>query len=124
MSMSKHAILTTAIVAAIAATIAFFPSFESEAASGRRVVIEIRGFEFVAETPAVKPGDVIVWVNKDIVAHTATAKDGSWDSDLIKSGGEWQMVVEDDTFQAYFCRFHPSMIAHLNIEPTTGKPDQ
>ncbi len=115
MSMSKHAILTTAIVAAIVATIAFFSWHEGEAASGRRVVIEIRGFEFVPETPAVKPGDVIVWVNKDIVAHTATAKDGSWDSDLIKSGGEWQMVVEDDIFQAYFCRFHPSMIAHLDI---------
>ncbi len=117
MSMSKHAILTSLIVATIVATIAFFPTFESEAACGRRVVIEIRGFEFVAETPAVKPGDVIVWVNKDIVAHTATAKDGGWDSGLIKTGGEWQMVVEDDNSRAYFCRFHPSMIARFDIGP-------
>ncbi len=113
--MSKHAILTSLIVAAIVATIAFSSWHEGEAASGRRFVIEIRGFEFVPETPAVKPGDVIVWVNKDIVPHTITAKDGSWDSGLIKTGGEWQMVVEDETSQAYYCRFHPSMIARLDI---------
>ena len=114
--MSKHAILTSLIVAAIVATIAFSSWHESEAASGRRVVIEIRGFEFVPETPAVKPGDVIVWINRDIVPHTTTAKDGSWDSGLIKTGDEWQMVVEDDTSQTYYCRFHPSMIARLDIE--------
>ena len=113
--MSKHAKLTSLIVATIVATIAFFSWHESEAASGRRVVIEIRGFEFVPETPAVKPGDVIVWVNRDIVPHTVTAKDGSWDSGLIATGGEWQMVVEDETSQAYYCRFHPSMIARLDI---------
>lgn len=113
--MSKHAILTSLIVATIVATIAFSSWHESEAASGRRVVIEIRGFEFVPETPAVKPGDVIVWVNKDIVPHTITAKDGGWDSGLIKTGGEWRMVVEDETSQAYYCRFHPSMIARLDI---------
>ena len=115
--MPKKAIFTTVIVAAIVATIAFFPWFESEAASGRRIVVEIRGFEFVPEMPVVKPGDVIVWVNKDIVPHTATAKDGSWDSGLIKKGGEWQMVVADETSLAYFCLFHPSMVARLNIEP-------
>ena len=113
--MTKHTILTTLIVAATVATITLFPRLESEAASGQRIVVEIRGFKFVPATPAVKPGDVIVWVNKDIVAHTATAKDGSWDSGLIKSGGESQMVVKDDTFQVYFCRFHPSMIARFYI---------
>ena len=66
-------------------------------------------------TPDVKPGDVIVWVNKDVVPHTVSAKDGSWDSGLIKSGGAWETVVDDDTFQAYFCKFHPSMVAGLDI---------
>lgn len=114
--MSKHPILTSLIVAAFVATIAFSSWHESAAADGRRFVIEIRGFEFVPETPAVKPGDVIVWINRDIVPHTTTAKDGSWDSGLIKTGDEWQMVVEDDTSQTYYCRFHPSMIARLDIE--------
>lgn len=105
------------IVAAIAATIASFPMLESRASDERRVVIEIRNFEFRLETPVVKPGDVIVWVNKDIVPHTATAKDGSWDSGLIESGGEWQMVVTDDMTQTYYCRFHPTMTAELDIKP-------
>ena len=85
-------------------------------ATATKSVFEIRSFEFRLETPVVKPGDVIVWVNKDIVPHTATAKDGSWDSGLIESGGEWQMVVTDDMAQAYYCRFHPSMTAELEIE--------
>ncbi len=114
--MTTQKTLISLIVAAIAATIASFPMLESRAADERRVVIEIQNFEFLPETPVVKPGDVIVWVNKDIVPHTATAKDGSWDSGLIESGGEWQMVVTDDMAQAYYCRFHPSMTAELDIE--------
>ena len=102
--MTKRILFTSLIVAAIVATITFSPWLESEAASGQRIVVEIRSFKFVAKTLVVKPGDLVLWVNKDIVAHTATAKDGSWDSGLIKSGGEWQMVVKDDTYQPAFPR--------------------
>ena len=116
MSMSGQKLLIRLIVATIVAAIAFSPWLESEAANERRTAVEIRGFKFVSETPAVRPGDVIVWVNRDIVPHTATAKDDSWDSGLIKPGGEWQMVVGRDTAQDYFCRFHTSMIARLDIE--------
>ena len=115
MSVSGQKVLIRLIVATTVAAIAFSPWLDSEAANERRIVVEIRGFKFVPETPAAKPGDVIVWVNRDIVPHTATAKDGNWDSGLIATGGEWQMVVEDETSQAYYCRFHPSMIARLDI---------
>ncbi len=104
------------IVAVIVATTASYPGFETEAKDGRRVVIEIRNFEFAPNAPVLKPGDVIIWVNKDIVPHTVTAGDGSWDSGQIDPDDTWRMVVEDDLLESYYCRFHPSMIAGLNIK--------
>lgn len=103
------------IVAVFTATIVLYSQFESDASEGQRVVIEIRSFEFVPARPAVKAGDVVVWKNKDIVPHTATAKDESWDSGEIASGGEWQMIVTADMLADYYCIFHPTMVASLDI---------
>ena len=55
------------IVAAIAATIALYSGLEAKAVESRRVVIGIRNFEFASNAAAVTPGDVIVWINNDIV---------------------------------------------------------
>ena len=102
-------------VAAIAATVAICLSVAVMAAGKSRAVIEIQGFEFVSEQPTVSPGDIVVWKNLDIVPHTATSEDDSWDSGLIEAGGTWEMVVTEDMVLAYFCRFHPSMVAALNL---------
>ncbi len=115
--MSRPALIPNLIVAALAATIAFHPGLEAKAAESRTIVIEIRGFAFLPESPAVRPGDVVVLKNMDIVPHTATAKDESWDSGSIAAGGEWVMTVTDELIEGYFCRFHPSMVAALEIEP-------
>ena len=100
-------------VATIVATVAVCLGPAVATGSEDRVVIEIREFEFVPEWPAVSPGDVVVWKNLDIVPHTVTAEDDSWDSGLIEAGGTWEMVVTEDLVLAYYCRFHPSMIAAL-----------
>ncbi len=107
-------------VAAVAATVAICLSVAAMAAGESRVVIEIREFEFVPEQPAVSPGDIVVWKNLDIVPHTATSEDNSWDSGLIEAGGTWETVVTEDMVLAYYCRFHPSMIAAFNIKPEWG----
>ena len=100
-------------MAAFVATITLLLSDEIKAADGRQIVVEIGNFKFKPEAPSAKPGDVIVWINKDIVPHTVTAKDGSWDSGLIEAGGQWELVVTKETIPAYSCRFHPSMTAKL-----------
>ena len=113
--MTGQKTLIRLIVATFVATIAFHPESGSQAADGRRVVIEIRSFKFVPEKPVVNSGDVVVWKNKDIVPHTVTSKDNRWDSGSIEAGGEWEIVITDDMIQDYYCRFHPSMIARLDI---------
>ncbi len=114
--MTRQKTLVWLIVVALAATIAFISGFEAEATDARRHVIEIRSFKFVPEVPDVSPGDVVVWKNMDLVPHTVTSKDDSWNSGLIAAGGEWEAVIFNDMVQDYFCGFHPVMTGRLAIE--------
>ena len=63
----------------------------------------------------VRAGDTVVWVNKDILAHTATAKDGSFDSKVIQPGKSWRFVIKRKGDVAYTCAFHP-MNATLTVK--------
>ena len=42
--------------------------------------VTIEGMRFQPEMLTVERGDTIVWVNKDIVPHTATSTSGGFDS--------------------------------------------
>ena len=101
--------------AALAAAAVLSLGAAAAAAGQDRVVIEIRDFAFVPERPEISPGDIVVWKNLDIVPHSATASDGSWDSGLIAAGGSWEAVVTEDMALAYYCRYHPSMEATLPL---------
>lgn len=101
------------IVAALAVTITLFPVTDVAMAQGTRVVIDIVRFKYEPRNPVLKVGDTVVWRNRDIVPHTATARDGSWDSGTIGAGGTWQTTVTAAMLTDYFCRHHPSMIATL-----------
>ena len=104
------------IVAAIAATIITFdgPTLARADAAGQRThVVEIRKFKFAPKALAVRPGDVIVWINKDIVPHSATADDGSWDTGRIDAGAQARMVVPGNFFKRFHCKYHRSMTARL-----------
>ena len=70
-------------------------------------------------TPAeasAKVGDTVEWVNKDVLAHTATAHNGDFDVMLPpkKSG---TFVLKKAGSVDYYCRFHPNMKATLVVAP-------
>ena len=68
-----------------------------------------------AETPA-KVGDTIEWINKDVLVHTATARNGDWDVNLPpKKNGS--LVLKKAGTVEYYCRLHPNMKATLVVEP-------
>ncbi len=114
--MTYHTKSVWLIVAALAATVAFHPGLQVEATEVRRVVVEIRKFNFVPQTLVVRSGDVVVWKNMDIVPHTATSQKENWDSGAIEAGGEWETMITEDMFGDYYCRFHPSMVATFDIK--------
>ena len=65
---------------------------------------------------SAKVGDTITWVNKDVFAHTATAKNGDFDVTLPPKKSATLLVKKAGTVD-YYCRYHPNMKATLKIEP-------
>ena len=77
--------------------------------------IEIRKFKYAPDEIKVRVGDTITWLNFDIAPHTATARDKSWDTRVIKKGRAKSLFVTNDMATGYYCRFHPNMKANLSI---------
>ena len=66
-------------------------------------------------TPAnIKAGDTIVWVNRDVVAHTATARNGSFDV-VVPARGSATTVVPTAGTIPFYCRYHPAMRGSLVV---------
>ncbi|MEP9399472.1 cupredoxin family copper-binding protein [Mesorhizobium sp. KR2-14] len=69
--------------------------------------VTIENLEFSPVQIDAKVGDTIEWINKDILAHTATV-DGGWDV-MIPPKKSASLVVEAAGSTDYYCRFHPNM---------------
>jgi plastocyanin len=79
-----------------------------------RIVVE--KLEFSPAAITAKVGDTIEWVNKDALAHTATARNGDFDVTLPPSKTVSSVLKKAGTVD-YYCRFHPNMKATLTIAP-------
>lgn len=64
--------------------------------------------------PRVKVGDTIVWVNRDTVPHTATARDKSFDV-RVQQGQSVSMIVKKAGSIAFYCIYHPAMRDTLTV---------
>jgi plastocyanin len=65
---------------------------------------------------SAKVGDTIEWINKDIFAHSATARNGDWDVTIPPKKTVTSVLNKAGTVE-YYCRFHPNMKATLVIAP-------
>jgi plastocyanin len=63
-----------------------------------------------------KVGDRLELVNKDVLAHTATAKNGDFDV-MMPPKQTVTYVLKKAGNVEYYCRFHPNMKATLKIAP-------
>ncbi len=97
------------------ATVGLLPA--SKAASARPPKVHTVVMNKMVYGPApsgVRAGDVILWVNKDIFRHTATARDKSFNVDL-PAGKSARTVVQKPGVISYFCRYHPGMKGQLAV---------
>ena len=69
--------------------------------------VTMDGAQFSPATLTVNAGDTVVWVNKDILAHTATSASGGFDSKTVEPGKSWKFVAKKKGEFAYTCSFHP-----------------
>jgi plastocyanin len=76
--------------------------------------ITMQGNGYHPEVLTVKRGDTIVWVNKDLVPHTATSD--SFDSQTIATGKSWRYTFQAKGDFPYGCTFHPTMRGILHVK--------
>lgn len=79
--------------------------------------VEIRDMAFHPTELRIRPGDTVTWINRDFVAHTATAPDSAWTSPPLARGEAWRMVADSPGIRDYVCAFHPVMDGRLLTEP-------
>jgi plastocyanin len=103
-------LLAAAIVAAAAA-----PS-QPAGAEGQRQRIDMKGVAFVPAQVTVHVGDTLEWVNGDIVAHTATSREGGFDVNVLTGRTGSAVAKKPGTFD-YICRYHPNMKGRIVVEP-------
>ncbi|HUH54866.1 MAG TPA: cupredoxin domain-containing protein [Rhodanobacter sp.] len=77
-------------------------------------VIVVDTMQYGPMPTGVRAGDIIEWVNRGILEHTATARDGRFDIDL-KPGATVRMKATAGTVKVY-CKFHPTMVATLVVK--------
>ncbi|KRE01294.1 amicyanin [Bosea sp. Root670] len=67
-------------------------------------------------TPAevsAKVGDTVEWVNRDILAHTATVKGGM--EVMIPAKKTGRLTLQKAEAMEYYCRFHPNMRGRITV---------
>ena len=62
----------------------------------------------------IRKGDSILWVNRDMFRHTATAANKSFDIDLPPKARK-RMTVGTAGSIAFICKYHPSMRGVLRV---------
>ena len=79
--------------------------------------ITIEGMKFQPQELTVAAGDIVVWANKDLVAHTATSANADiFDSKLIAPNTSWRFTARKAGDFAYVCTYHPTMKAMLHVK--------
>ena len=99
-------------LAPAAALLLLMPPPAAAAPQTHQVVMDKMKF---GQLPAgVKGGDTILWVNKDMFRHTATAKNGAFNIDLAP-GAKGKTVIRKAGAIAFICKYHPGMRGVLKV---------
>lgn len=85
------------------------------AAGAAEAAIAIQNSAFLPKEVVVNAGDTVVWTNRDALAHSVTADDGSFDSHpdcgtpdgtCLSQGQTYKATVSNPGRYQYHCRIH------------------
>lgn len=79
------------------------------------IQISMENLEISPAEASAKVGDTIEWINKDVFAHTATARNGDFDVTMPPKKTATVVLKKEGTVD-YYCRYHPNMKATLKVE--------
>jgi plastocyanin len=77
--------------------------------------VTIADFAFGPQELAVTTGTTVTWTNEDWAPHTATAEDGSFDSERLDQGASFEHTFDEPGTFAYHCSFHPGMVGSVVV---------
>jgi plastocyanin len=83
--------------------------------ASRTYTVTIEQMRFTPARITVAPGDVVEWVNADLVPHTATVRDGAFDSGQIAAGSSWRWTARTRGTTPYVCALHPTMAGIVEV---------
>ena len=82
-------------------------------AAEHRVVID--AMQFSPQVVEVKPGDTIVWENRDMFVHNVTGAAAGASSGDLAPGKTWRYKVRAGASFDYLCTLHPTMKGRVDI---------
>jgi len=85
-------------------------------AQAATIQITLENLVFTPAEASAKVGDTIEWINKDVLAHTATARNGDFDVTTPPKKTVTSVLKKAGSVE-YYCRYHPNMKATLTITP-------
>ena len=83
------------------------------AAAPRSHVVVVDKMKFGPLPQVLRKGDIIIWDNRDMFRHSATAN-GRFDVDLPAGKAVKMRVTASGTF-AFVCKYHPGMKGILRV---------
>ena len=110
---------TLGLVAALSCGVALGSCAQAEGTPDRppakthTVIME--GMVFRPAEITLAAGDTIVWVNKDMVPHTATSSAAGFDSKIVEASKSWRYTFARAGDFEYVCSYHPAMTATVRV---------
>jgi plastocyanin len=96
------------------------PAAQPKAHAAGASAVTIKNFAFSPATVTVTKGDTVTWTNQDSAPHTATAKDGSFDTGNLKKGASGSHKFTKTGSFAYICAIHPNMTAKIVVKAASS----
>ena len=90
-------------------------SNETPSVGTKTATVDMRNFAFTPGNLQVPVGATVTFTNDDSVPHTATARDGSWDTGLLNQGESKSITFDKPGDYEYYCKVHPNQVAHLTV---------
>lgn len=85
------------------------------AATPHTYVVVVDKLKFGPLPRGLRKGDAILWDNRDMLRHSATAIDHSFDADL-QPGAQVKTILKTRGSIAFVCRYHPGMHGVLEVK--------
>jgi plastocyanin len=77
--------------------------------------VQIKDYAYHPATLQVPAGTTVTWTNDDPVPHTATAKDGRFNTDNIAPGQSVSLAFTTPGTFDYNCLYHPNMMGTIIV---------